>query len=816
MKNSNQTAVKKLDGGKAHQPYKFSLNPSILRTAAIFLCFAILGFLLYSNTFDSPFVFDDNPRIIENQSIRITELSAANLIESAFGKQSPKTRPVGNVTFALNYYFHQYNVEGYHLVNIVIHILAGIFLFIFIQTTLNLPSLKTEVDHTFMVAFFTALLWLVHPIQTQSVTYIVQRMNSMAALFYILAFWLYVKGRLAAQPGRKWGWFGSAALAWIFALGSKQNAATLPFFVFLYEWYFFQDLSPKWFKSSLKYIIAIVIMVAAAAFLYLGTDPLEKISKLRDFSHGEFTLAERALTQTRVVVYYLSLIFFPHPARLNLDHDFPLSHSLFNPPTTLLALILIIGLIALAIYLSKRERLISFCILWFFGNLVIESSVIPLAIIFEHRTYLPSMLLFLIPITLGYRHIKFRGLKIGLLSMVVVIFAVWTYQRNQVWENELTLWTDCVKKSPHKARPHLNVGLAISKRGKILEAEKQYRQAVRLDPDYALAHFNLASVLQKQGKNAEAVKHFTAAIQIRPAYAEAHNNLGMIFLKQGKTNDAIKQIQQALRFNPNHAKAHNNLGIALEKQGNINEAIDHFRLALEISPDLAEAQLNLGAALAKQGEIDQAIRHFTMVLRSDPNRAEAHNGLGALLIKNGKIEAAISHFREALRIKPDYISARNNLKKALSIQKLFQEKSARIQEALKNRPNDPLLHYEMGNLFLAKGELNKAKSQYQKALALQPRFPQASNNLAFVYAKNKEYANALSEFHKMLDHWPDNAETYYNVACMYSRLNRVDESIEWLRKAINKGYTNWKNIKTDSDLENIRNSFAYRELIRDH
>ena len=153
----------------------------------IVLVFSVVGFALYSNTFDSPFVFDDILRIIENQSIRITELSAANLIDTAFGKQSPKTRPIANVTFALNYYFHQYNVEGYHLVNIVIHILAGIFLFIFIQTTLNLPSLKTKVDHTFMVAFFAALLWLVHPIQTQSVTYIVQRMVLLAVMFYGLA-----------------------------------------------------------------------------------------------------------------------------------------------------------------------------------------------------------------------------------------------------------------------------------------------------------------------------------------------------------------------------------------------------------------------------------------------------------------------------------------------------------------------------------------------------------------------------------------------------------------------------------------------------
>jgi tetratricopeptide (TPR) repeat protein len=748
MKKSNQTAAKKLQGGEARQPEKFSMNPSILRTAAIFLCFAILGFLLYSNTFESPFVFDDNRKIVENQSIRITELSAANLIETAFGKESPKARPISNVTFALNYYFHQYNVEGYHLVNIVIHILAGMFLFIFIQTTLTLPSLKTEVDHTFMVAFFAALLWLVHPIQTQSVTYIVQRMNSMAALFYILAFWLYVKGRLAAQPGRKWGWFGSAALAWIFALGSKQNAATLPFFVFLYEWYFFQDLSPKWFKSSLKYIIAVAIIVATAAFLYLGTDPLEKISKLRDFSHGEFTLAERALTQTRVVVYYLSLIFFPHPARLNLDHDFPLSHSLFNPPTTLLALILIIGLIALAIYLSKRERLISFCILWFFGNLVIESSVIPLAIIFEHRTYLPSMLLFLIPITLGYRHIKFRGLKIGLLSMVVVIFAVWTYQRNQVWENELTLWADVVKKSPDKARPHLNLGETFSKKGSIAQAAQQYRQALRINPRYAKAYFNLANVLQQHGSHAEAIKHYSTAIQIEPGFTAAHNNLGLALVKEGKRKEAIKHYLEILKIDPTNAKVHSNIGVALTELGETDQAISHFQQALDIDPADAETHYNLAIALEIQQRYDEALNHYLAALERNPEHA--------------------------------------------------------------------LAHFNAANIFAQQRKINEAVRHYEKSIAIQPDSPRAINNLALMYAMQKNYTGALSRFKEVLRHWPEKAETYYNVACMYSRLKKKQESIEWLQKAIDRGYSNWESIKSDSDLENIRDADAYRELVKGH
>ncbi len=712
------------------------------------MVFSVVGFALYSNTFDGPFVFDDNRKIIENESIRITELSAANLIDTAFGKQTPKTRPIGNVTFALNYYFHQYNVEGYHLVNIVIHILAGIFLFIFVQTTLKLPSLKTEVDHSFMVAFFAALLWLVHPIQTQSVTYIVQRMNSLAALFYILAFWLYVKGRLAAQPVKKWGWFSGALLAWLFALGSKQNAATLPFFVFLYEWYFFQDLSADWLKRKLKFVILIFFVFGLISLLYLGPDPLEKLSSIKDFANKEFTLSERIMTQFRVVVHYFSLIFFPHPSRLNLDYDFPLSNSLINPLTTLPSVAVIVGLVGLALYLAKRQRLISFCLLWFFGNLAIESSVIPLAIIFEHRLYLPSMLFCLIPVIICFRYIKPNWLVTVLLCALVIVFSVWTYQRNAVWQNELSLWSDIVKKSPNKARPHLNLGENLSNKGRVAEATQQYRQALRINPRYAKAHFNLANVLQQQGRDAEAIKHYNTAIQIEPGYMEAHNNLGLALAKQGQRKEAIKHYLEILKINPAQAKAHSNIGVALTELGETDQAISHFHQALDIDPNDAEAHYNLAIALEIQQRYDEALNHYLAALERNPGHALAHFNAASIFARQQKIDEAVRH--------------------------------------------------------------------YEKSLAIQPDFPRAINNLALMYALQKNYTKALSRFKEVLGHWPDKAETYYNVACMYSRLKRKEESIEWLQTAIDKGYSNWESIKSDSDLENIRDADAYKELVKGH
>jgi tetratricopeptide (TPR) repeat protein len=185
-------------------------------------------------------------------------------------------------------------------------------------------------------------------------------------------------------------------------------------------------------------------------------------------------------------------------------------------------------------------------------------------------------------------------------------------------------------------------------------------------------------------------------------------------------------------------------------------------------------------------------------------------------MQEGKIEAAISQFQKALQLNPDFIKAQNNLQRALAIQNELETEISRLQGLLRDNPEDFKLRFQLGNLYFRKGEQHQAIKQYKRALQLNPKFVPALNNLAMVTAANQEYYKALTIFLDMLKYLPDDAEIHYNIACMYSRLKRVDESIEWLKKAIDKGYTNWENLKKDGDLDNIRDDKAYKELIKDH
>ena len=351
---------------------------------------AAVALVAYSNTFHVPFHFDDRANILENSNVRIKTWTwdrVERLIRSTYKET---IRVVAYLTFALNYTFGEFNVFGYHLVNLLVHVAAGVLLYAFLMLTLNLPSLRGQYGGiSYKVALFTALIFVAHPIQTQAVTYIVQRMASMAGMLYLLAMILYIRGRLSRGYGRML-WFGGSVLTYLVGVFTKENVAILPFFVALYEFYFFQgcELSPGNKRVVLGLVTGLVIL-GAAGLLVWGRRYMDVI--VEGYQYRTFTMGERVLTQFRIVLYYVTLLVYPHPSRLNLDYDFPVSRSILDPPTTLISILMVAGLLGYSLWAAKKRPLVSYCILWYFGNLVIESSIFPLELVFEHRLYLPCI-----------------------------------------------------------------------------------------------------------------------------------------------------------------------------------------------------------------------------------------------------------------------------------------------------------------------------------------------------------------------------------------------------------------------------------------
>lgn len=595
---------------------------------AALLLFVLLGLLLYANTLQAPLVFDDEASIRDNPNIRLTSLSVSGLVTASRENPAPH-RPLAYASFALNYLVHGYRLPGYHLVNTAVHILAGFFLFLLIHGTLSLPMFHKRFRRPDLLALFAALLWFVNPLQTQSVTYVVQRMNSMAAMFYILSMLLYLHGRHRAEEGLPgWPCFAGCAAAGLLACGSKEIATTLPLMILLYEYFFLQDLDRNWRRRALPWIAGLLAVTLVIGLLFLGTSPVEQV--LDSYEHRDFTMPQRLLTQPRVVLDYLGLFVLPSPGRLNLDHQVTVSRSLVDPVSTLPALMALAGLLIAAPLLARCWRLAAFAILWFLGNLAIESSVIALELMFEHRAYLPTMFIPLALLALAWPLFKRPKVAVTVLTLLTLLLSAWTWQRNAVWSDPVTLWQDVAKKSPQKVRPHNNLSALFIDRNRVREALHHAGQAVHLDPENADAHYNLGTANLRAGRLEEAVRSLEETLRIDPGYARAHTNLGGIRFHQGDVEQALDHWEEALRIDPDDALANYNSAMQYEKRGEYDRAIIHFRRYLEKETEAVETRLRVAALLKRQGWPDEAAGEYRRILETDRNHGEARTRLAAL------------------------------------------------------------------------------------------------------------------------------------------------------------------------------------------
>jgi len=496
----------------------------------LFLVFSAFIFLLYSPSLKGDFVFDDWLNIAYPEGIHLKELGSAGL-QKVFTESRLKSRAVANLTFALNYYFHGLNTLGYHLVNVLVHCLNALLLFLLVRRTLEISGYKGSDRRIFWISFLTAAIWAGHPLQTQSVSYIVQRMNSLAAMFYLVSILAYIQGRITRK--HSYYCFAISAVACACAIFSKENAATLPLTILIYEWFFLQNLSGRFLKSR-PFIVSATILLLVVIVTALEGSVIDGITS--SYQHRNFTMGQRIMTEFNVIFFYLGQFFLPHPSRLSLIHNFPLSYSLFQPLTTLFSALGLAGMLALAIFLARKKRLISFCILWFLVNMVIESSFIGLLLVFEHRMYLPSMFLVLLMVLLFDRLTTKKLPSVIAAAVIITILSVWTYQRNLVWSDSLLVYRDTVRKAPNSYLGRYHLAKTLQDRNMLDEAITQYQATLRLNPGEYYAHNNLGAIYQKKGNYSQASYHFKMTLAINPGFQQARKNLLNLQILMNRNN----------------------------------------------------------------------------------------------------------------------------------------------------------------------------------------------------------------------------------------------------------------------------------------
>ena len=639
------------------------------------LLISVIGLIVYSNTFHSAFYYDDVPLIAENNTIK-----ALNNFWPPSG-----SRYIGMLTFALNYKFHGLAVTGYHIVNLTVHLLNAVLVYFLVLLTLKTPALSQSAAgasrYSSLIPMFSALLFVSHPVQTQAVTYIVQRFTSLATFFYLLSLVCYIKSRLSSSNASRFTFYAFALISAVLAMKTKEISFTLPFVIVLYEIFFFRSPAPDPDMKRLFYLLPflLTLLIIPLGLTGQGGHIGEIIGEAGEAARETEAISRSSylFTQFRVIVTYIRLLFLP--VNQVLYYDYPVSHSLFKPEV-FLSFLFLICIFCLGVYLYRRSRstsillrLASFGIFWFFITLSVESSIIPIRdVIYEHRIYLPGIGIVIAFISAVF-HCVLRvtaSRKVSpaghygpffLLSIIIVILSFSTYKRNAVWKDGISLWEDVIKKSPANERGYHNLGVAYLDKGLSDKALEYFRTALRINPDFAEAHYNLGNVYLEKGLFDEAVEHYLSSIKINPEYFKAHYNLGNAHLKKGLFDKAIENFQMALRLKPDFAETYANLGNAYKNKGMIDTAIENYQAALKINPGLSVAHNNLGNIYKNKGEADKALEHYQIALRINPDNAVTYYNLGIVYRDKGSTDKAIESFKAALRLKPDFTEAKNKL-----------------------------------------------------------------------------------------------------------------------------------------------------------
>lgn len=624
----------------------------------------------YANTIHVPWYFDDLLRIVNNSAIHISNLSPTEILKSAYyladqpGSGGALHRPVSMITLGLNWYFYGNDVAGYHAVNLLIHFLTALVLYRTLKALLQSPLRSyREDERNQFIALVATVLWALHPIQTQTVTYIVQRSTALAALFFLTAIYLYITGRQSLDRRHRIVFFIGCACCYALALGSKLNTALLPASLLLVEILFFQDLeNPDVRKQIVRLTLGVgaVLLIGCIFFLWVWKgNPIDYLE--RAYRGRPFTLSERLLTQPRVILGYLSQLLWPLPVRFSLVHEIQVSTSLLEPWTTIPSLISVGALIGIGLAAIKRHRFVALAILFFFVNHVVESTIIPLELVFEHRNYLPTMFVFLPAAILLRNGIEafhgrtdFRkGLLVVVTVMTIVALGAATHSRNRVWGNKRLFWENTLVKAPKTARPYLQLAAYHEAHHNLSLAFKLYKHSLSLyDPApkraRAIALTNMGTLLRTWQQTGPAIEHFERALEIFPEHEIARYNLIASLISEGKYAQALPHTQILLEQNPSHPYYLNVAGLIRLQMGFPQEALALLEQSIAQKPDDVNTLLNLGVTLIRLGHMAEATITLENAKRLDPKNIKPRLCLIDLSLRSGRQSAADDYVRELI------------------------------------------------------------------------------------------------------------------------------------------------------------------------
>ncbi len=722
-------------------------------SCVLILIFAIT--IVYFNSLKGPFQYDDatfQPRIwvsnLEEYQKRV-KIFSFNSYTPTVIYMAISARPAVLFTYALNNTIGKNSTFGFHLLNLILHALTTILLFFIVRLVFQISRSFTKNGTSF--ALVASFIFAVHPALTESVTYISSRSSEMVTFFYLLGVWLFL--RIFQSNKIKIRDIALLTpliiLCFYLSITSKVVGVTFPVVLaMLFLFLICPDRYPVLYKTLTGrfFLIGYVVFLILCLRLALNAFLLDRGFEL----YGNFGYLS---SQIRIIVfYYLKILLWP--INLNADIGYTFKPPL-EDPTFFLAILTAVVLIATAFF--KGGKWSKICTAWFILSLAPTSSILPLNdLAVERRIYLPATL-GISPLFAMAIHLIPKTMRYGFLVFLLASFATLTAERNKVWNDEIRLWEDALKKTPNSPRPYANLGKAYYEKDRIEDAEKYlkisiekgyyvetthynlaniymdkeqydlaenaYKHAIGINPLYYQAHFGLGSIKNKTGKLKEAEKYYLEAIEILSTkvaegedYPLARINLGEVYGKMGRFEESIKQSEIAIKSTPNSFKAHYNIGTANMKLGRLEKAEESFLNCLEIKPEFENALYNLAFVYQKLRQFENSNQYFLKFLDVQEGFPKAYVSIGINYVQMNKLNQAIDSFKKALTLDPKILNARALLAKILSQKGENKEAIKQLEIVLTQNPNLNAIRIQLGLMYWKnEKQLDKAKDLLETA-----------------------------------------------------------------------------------------------------
>lgn len=668
--------------------------------AAIFL----LVLIAYWPALHAGYIWDDDEYVTGNLSLRSTEGLRKIWFEPG---ATPQYYPLVFTSFWVEYHLWELEPMGYHVVNILLHLLAGFLLWRCLD--------KLAVPY----AWLASLVFVLHPVHVESVAWITERKNVLSLVFYLGSASLLIRFfQMESAPRARQGSgavYMSAFALFVAALLSKTVTFSLPAAMLLIIWW-------KTGRIRVAHIAALTPYFILGAAGGLTTAYLEQHHVGARGVEWDYGSIDRILIAGRVIWFYAVKILLP----VRLIFNYPrwsIDAAVwwqYLYPAAFAAVIAALWQCRRRIGRGPLVGTLFYCGTLFPALGFIDVYPFRYSFVADHFQYHASIGLIALYVVIMVK--MFKNTPAAFFHSAVVLLLVLLTARTHFqvhdYRDQETLWTRTVEKNPESWIAHNNLGVMQRHRGKDEAALNHFKAALRSAPNNTEALNNLGSYFSTKGDHAQAMMYFQRAIAADPENAFAHTNLGVAYGTIGSPEESLQHYRQAVSIAPGYALAHNKLGLALLRRGERTSALYHLRRAGDLSPDNVQFKVHVGIALAEGGQFEAAVQVYTRCAELSPQQAEIYYNLGSVYSAMQHYDDAIQQFETALRLKPGYVEARINLGITLAQRGDVMGAKGEFEKVVRDSPeNAPALKNLTQALWLL-GEYDKARSSFQRLEAI--------------------------------------------------------------------------------------------------